>query len=219
MRSRVARLIHHRYFGSIVVGIIVIGLIAFASSVYVAGQLEQQDSFCGSCHTEPETTYLMRFSDASTSGNPVDLASFHHNQVYPPNSPNAMKVRCIDCHVGEGVFGRGIVLSLSAWDALRHFSGTADQPAYVIFTVQNEACLKCHLEQVSKNLDKPLKPFVIDNHYHYRLLLDSSPYERCVDCHVAHQPASEATQFQLRKDIIPVCQDCHQKEGHGPLKF
>jgi hypothetical protein len=203
-----------------VVGALVLfGLLGAIAALFIGTKLEEDNQFCGSCHTEPEVTYLSRFASALATSNADDLASYHHRQLYPRNSPSADYIRCIDCHVGEGILGRGIVLSLAAWDAVKYYSGTAHQPAQVVFTIQNEACLKCHEQEAKKNLEQPKQPFIIDNHYHYKLFEPGAPFEHCVDCHISHREGVEANQFQFRNAIIPVCEDCHRQEGKGPVKM
>ncbi len=202
----------------VLAGLLLLGVIAAAGGVSIVSANEQNDSFCGSCHTQPETTYLARF-DTALTGQADDLAAFHHRQLYPRNSPTAQHIRCIDCHVGEGVTGRTVVVSLAAWDALKYVTGTEQQPAKVVFTIQNEGCIKCHADQVKVNLDKPARPFIIDNHYHYLLFRAGAPSERCVDCHVSHRPGTEDSGYQFRAVIIPVCEDCHKQEGKGPVKM
>jgi hypothetical protein len=217
MRNRLGRL--RRFLDwRVFLGIFALGLIAILGGVSIVSANEQHDEFCISCHTEPESTYYMRFQGA-VSGPAADLAAFHHRQVYPRNSPEGHSIRCIDCHVGEGVVGRGIVVSLAAWDALKYVTGTARQPAVVVFSVQNEACLKCHEQQAKINLEKPKLPFIIDNHFHYKLFEQGAPFESCVACHVSHREGSQTNQYQFREVIIPVCEDCHRREGKGPIKM
>lgn len=202
----------------VLVGVILVGIAAAIGGLTVVNANEQNDEFCVSCHTEPESTYYARFQGAAP-GQSQDLSAYHHSQLYPRNSPGASNIRCIDCHVGEGLVGRGIVISLAAWDALKHVTGTATQPAKVVFTIQNEGCIKCHEQQVKVNLDKPAKPFQIDNHFHYKLFESGAPFESCVACHLAHREGSETNAFQFRDAIIPVCQDCHMQEKKGPIKM
>ncbi len=201
-----------------IAGLMVAGIIALAAGVTTVSINERNDQFCGTCHTQPETTYLARFQ-AALNGNADDLAAFHHRQLYPRNSPQAYHIRCIDCHVGEGLVGRGIVISLAAWDALKYVTGTARQPAQVVFTVQNEGCIKCHEQQVKQNLEKPAFPFEIENHFHYKLFEPGAPFESCVACHPSHREGTELNGFQFRSVIIPVCEDCHRREGKGPIKM
>ncbi len=202
----------------IILAVVVIGLLfAVGSLTFVSGQ-EQNNQFCGSCHTQPESTYLQRF-DAAQTAHAIDLASFHHKQLYPRNAPGAQNIKCIDCHVGEGLVGRGTVVTLAAWDAFKHYTGLQQQPAKIVFNVQNEACLKCHESQVKVGLATADQTFDIEHHFHYLLFTPGAPNESCVSCHVSHREGSETTAFQFRQVIIPVCQDCHQKEGKGPIKM
>ncbi len=198
--------------------VVLVGLVSMIAGISIVSAQEQNNQFCGMCHTQPESTYLMRFDQAMT-GPADDLAAFHHKQLYPRNTPGAQNIKCIDCHVGEGLVGRGIVVSLAAWDALKYITRTATQPAKVVFTVQNEACIKCHDSQVKVGLATAEQKFFIDTHFHYLLFTPGAPAEACVDCHVSHREGSEVTAFQFRQIIIPVCQDCHQKEGKGPTKM
>ena len=204
-------------WGSVLFAAVVGLLFAIGSYTFVSAQ-EQNNQFCGSCHTQPESTFLQRF-DAAQSARATDLASFHHKQLYPRDTPGAQNIRCIDCHVGEGLVGRGTVVTLAAWDALKHYTGLQQQPAKIVFTVQNEACLTCHDAQVKQGLATAEQQCDINNHFHYILFTPGAPSEPCVSCHVSHREGSETTAFQFRDIIIPVCQDCHQKEGKGPVKM
>ena len=183
------------FISAVLILIILLGGVGFVS------YQEQNDSFCGSCHTQPETEYLARNATADATQSAPDLASFHHRKK---------DVRCIDCHVGEGVLGRATVVTLAAWDAFKHYTGLQQQPAHIVFAVQNEACLKCHLQDVSKP--------GFENHYH-NLYYDpqlSPPPIQCVNCHVTHRLGDERTAFQFRDAILPRCEYCHQQVGKGP---
>ncbi|HEY6042361.1 MAG TPA: cytochrome c3 family protein [Anaerolineae bacterium] len=186
--------------------IIVLPVLAVASSAGIH-QIEQQDGFCISCHTQPETNYQARFDSALATNQATDLAAFHHKKL----NDDKVNVRCIDCHSGEGPAGRAIVVTLAAWDAAKHYTGTARQPAQVVFTLQNEACEKCHQDAVRKE--------GFENHFHNKLYEPGAAYERCVDCHVSHQQGTEANNFQFRGAIIATCQDCHRQEKKGPINM
>lgn len=191
------RFLRLKFFGiaAIVVALGLIGGVGFASSQ------EQDNNFCVSCHTQPETEYQARNVSADTTKNATDLASFHHRKK---------DVRCIDCHVGEGVLGRATVLSLAAWDAFKHYTGIAQQPAKIVFPVQNEACIKCHLQEVTKP--------GFENHEHNKYYDPqlAPPSLSCVNCHVSHRTGDERTAFQFRDAILPRCEYCHQQTGKGP---
>lgn len=193
-------------------------IVALAMGVASVTEAEKEDSFCASCHTEPEVTYVNRFAEALHLG-PTDLASYHHARAKSLLVPLQPTMRCVDCHQGEGLLGRGIVLSIAAYDALKHLTGTAQQPAKIVFNIQNEACLKCHMQETHKFADKPEKPFIIDNHYHYKYFQPNTPTLQCVACHPAHLRASSLNGFQIRRITIPVCEACHQFQGRGSVKM
>ncbi len=178
-----------------------LAMVALVSGVGFVSYKERDNAFCASCHTEPETTYYERFIAADQRQNATTLAAFHH---YRKN------IRCIDCHAGEGVLGRATVLSLAAWDTLKYLTHTAQQPAPIVFEVQNEACTKCHTADIRKP--------GFENHYHnlYFNPQVSPPYIACVHCHVSHRLGDERTAFQFRDAILPRCEYCHAQMGRGP---
>ncbi len=175
------------------------GLIAAIGGERYASHLEQDNNFCGSCHTQPETEYLARFAQAVAQSNAQDLAAFHHRKK---------ETKCIDCHTGEGIIGRAQVFSLATWDAIKYYTGIARQPAAIVVPVQNEACIKCHQDTMIKA--------GFDNHEHNKMLDPESPFLRCTDCHVSHRSGDERNAFQFRDAILPKCEFCHVQVGRGP---
>jgi nitrate/TMAO reductase-like tetraheme cytochrome c subunit len=111
-----------------------------------AATQEENNSFCASCHTQPESTFFQRFQ----AGTAVDLAS-SHMQLQTP-------VRCIDCHSGQGVTGRVSAMLVGAKNAAAWFSGTAVQPAPLTVAISDANCLKCH-SAVTGQTDQ-------NNHFH-----------------------------------------------------
>src|SRR5438105_569591 len=73
----------------------VVALVVMVGGTAYALHIEENDGFCASCHTEPETTYFQQ----SQTKPPVTLAAFHAQTA-------KMTARCIDCHSGGGAFGR-----------------------------------------------------------------------------------------------------------------
>jgi len=142
-----------------------VGLVGAVGGERYASHLEQDNNFCGSCHTQPETEYLTRYARAVAQNDAPDLASFHHRKK---------EIKCIDCHTGEGFIGRAQVFSLATWDAVKHYTGIQRQPATIVVPVQNEACIKCHADTLAK------KGF--DNHEHNKLSDPGMPFIRCADC-------------------------------------
>ena len=182
------------------IGVIVL-LVAVAGSVSFVSYQEQDNRFCISCHTQPETEYFNRYERAVATNFADDLASFHHRKK---------EVRCIDCHVGEGMGGRTTVVAMAGWNAFKHFTGLAQQPAIIIVPLQNQACAKCH--------DAELRKPGFENHFHnkYFDVKEITPFILCTDCHLSHRPGDERTEFQFRDAILPKCEYCHVQMGKGP---
>jgi hypothetical protein len=193
----------------VLIALLAILLISAGGFSFAATQ-ESHDAFCGSCHTQPESTYLER----STTAQPVDLASHHTIQ----------KTRCIDCHSGKGLFGRLQAELIGAKNALKWFTSTAIQPAPLTQPISDNNCLKCH-QQVTQSGYVPQNQNFAGNseaqngHWHLNLrrwqAVDANA-GRCVSCHGGHTTDGEATLFYLNQQhTISVCESCHQKLGGG----
>lgn len=164
---------------------------------FTMAHTEERDSFCASCHSQPETTYFER-SQAVTA---TDLASFHR----------AKSTRCIDCHSGPSVIGRISAMGLGATDLFAFITGTAQQPAPLKVPITDGNCLKCHAD-TAQTRD-------FNRHFHAFLskwqAIDKSA-ATCVDCHSAHTTDGLANiTFLQEQRTIAVCQRCHQAAGAG----
>ncbi len=183
-----------------VLGVVVIlAIVVTVGSFGYTATLEENDSFCISCHTQPESTYYQRAQDAQ----PVDLASFHATQP----------VHCIACHSGRGLPGRIGAELVGARNALMMVTGRATQPAVLITPIGDGSCLKCH-DQVTANRGR-------DNHFHAFLsrwqLVDRNA-GHCVSCHSGHVTDGASQDLFLnaaRTDSV--CNACHAvlREGGG----
>ena len=186
-------------------------LLAGGGFAFAATQ-ESNDPFCASCHTQPESTYLQR----STGAQPVDLASFHTGQ----------NTLCIDCHSGQGIFGRMSAELMGARNALLWYTGKAVQPAVLNFPIGDGNCLKCH-DQVTQPLFTPQEQITVPgaragrggeegraNHWHQflaRWQAASSTAGSCVSCHQGHATGATAQAgFMNSQTVQAVCDDCHQ---------
>jgi nitrate/TMAO reductase-like tetraheme cytochrome c subunit len=180
---------------------VIVGLGIVIGSVVGVSYQEQDNRFCASCHTQPETEYWGRYERAVATKFADDLASFHYRKK---------EVRCIDCHIGEGVDGRTQVVAMAGWNAFKHFTRLEQQPAKIILPLQNEACVKCH--------DAELHKAGFENHVHnkYFDVNENPPFIRCTDCHLMHRLGDERTRFQFRDAILPKCEYCHVQMGKGP---
>ena len=200
-------------FTWVLVGIVALGIILAAGGfTYAAGQ-EEHDPFCASCHTEPESTYVQRSTDAP----PVDLASYH----------TAQETRCIDCHSGPGIGGRMQAELLGARNAVKWYTHTAVQPALLVFPIQDANCLKCH-QEVTQEGYTPEQVVTITgegggeagpNHWHEQLARWQAVAPNaatCTSCHPAHSTDGTAqTGFQTAETTHTVCEGCHQVLGEG----
>jgi nitrate/TMAO reductase-like tetraheme cytochrome c subunit len=174
-----------------------VALLFTAGGFTFAATKETHDTFCASCHTQPESTFYQRSVDAQA----VDLASAH----------TAKNVRCIDCHSGVGVVGRITAELLGAHNALAFYTGTAVQPAILTRPVGDNSCLKCH-QDVTVRAD-------FNNHFHAFLsrwqAFDPNA-ATCVSCHGGHTTTADAqTRFVDQNTAQNVCEACHRATGRG----
>lgn len=174
-----------------------VGLVLAIGSGVEAAHFENRDSFCASCHSEPESTYV----DRSVAADPVDLASFHTTKA----------VRCIDCHSGRGLFGRISALTLGARDLTHYLTGHYTQPAPQTRPVSDAQCTKCH--------EDVLNAQGFNNHFHELLpkWQELSPdAATCVSCHESHITDGSADIAYLNEArTTQVCQACHAFAGQG----
>jgi hypothetical protein len=177
---------------------VTLSVLAFGS-VGVSLALENQDVFCASCHTEPEATYYLHF----TQPNPVTLAALHTQK----------KTDCIDCHSGSGILGRSKGLTQGAQDLMAFLSGTYRHPAVALNPLGDDSCLKCH-QDVSQR--RPGGSRATNGHYHLflpRWQAADPQAAYCVTCHTAHTYGLDGLQFMTQGRLAQVCDDCHNALG------
>jgi len=182
----------------IIVAVISLVVLLFGGAG-VSLALENQDSFCASCHTEPETRYYQQ----SLATDPKTLAAFHTEEGMDG-------VACIDCHSGGGTFGRVEGLVQGADDLIRYVSGNYSHPATTQNPLTDDSCLKCHdwvldPNQSGSNQSK-------NGHYHVYLpkwhAADRNA-ARCVSCHTAHTNGLVSLRFMSQGKVGQLCEDCH----------
>ena len=164
-----------------------------ATSVGVGVKEENNDAFCASCHTEPESTYVARAQTADNS----DLAAGHAHLKEA--------VRCIDCHSGAGIKGRANALTLGARDTVKYIGGNYPQPAQVNWPILDENCTKCHTNIYQSRQ--------FNNHFHALLprWQQSNPNiaASCVSCHSSHTQDSDLRGFLNKQRVTAQCNNCH----------
>lgn len=165
------------------------------SGVGIALALENNDAFCASCHTQPETTYVQRATQVRVS----DLASYHTQKA----------TRCIDCHSGAGMWGRAQGLQQGAHDLGNYLRGDFHSPAIITNPLSDESCVKCH----AKIYERPAGAGKAGtNHYHFYLpqwrQADANA-PRCLTCHAPHSTALESLKFMNQGKVGQLCESCH----------
>ena len=168
---------------------------------FVAAQ-EEQDSFCASCHTQPESTYYER----SIAAQLVDLATAHKHE----------EIRCIDCHSGVGLVGRIEAQMMGAQNALLWYTGAATQPAPLKYAIGDDHCVKCHADVTTEQFDlaERSKLFGPRGHYHAYLAqwkeTDPQAKANCTTCHSGHDLGADAkSTWLVPASAEPTCEACH----------
>ncbi len=172
--------------------VIALGLVVAGGGYAFASTQEENDSFCASCHTQPESTYYSR----SLAKPSVDLASDHEQK-------NAAK--CIDCHSGIGSSGRFSAIMMGARNAFHWFTKTAVQPAPLTVPIKDDNCLKCHQDVTGQT--------TVNNHFHGFLsrwqAVDPNAGS-CVSCHAGHPTDGDASAgFTNVARTESICNACH----------
>lgn len=203
----------------VLIAAVVVVVVLTASGFAYAASQETHDPFCGSCHTQPESTFLQQ----ATSAPAVNLASYHTTQ----------KTRCIDCHSGQGIVGRVLAEMMGARNAFKWYTGTAVQPAVRVFPIGDGNCLKCH-QPVTQRGFTPREQITLAgvsagrggeegraNHWHEQLArwqATSATAGTCINCHSGHITGSSAQNgFMAGQNVQGVCEACHQvlRRGEG----
>ncbi len=178
--------------------VIVLIMVAFGG-VGGALALENQDSFCASCHTEPEVTYYQQ----SLQGTPVTLAAFHTQK----------QTACIDCHSGGGILGRSKGLMQGFDDLVMYYSGNYRRPAVTTNPLDDDSCVKCHNDVFVRRRGFNRQS---DGHYHAFLprwqAVDGNA-AHCEACHPSHTQGSPSHQFLVQQTVVQTCDQCHAKLG------
>jgi nitrate/TMAO reductase-like tetraheme cytochrome c subunit len=195
----------------LLVAVAALAILVTSGGFAYAANKETHDSFCASCHTQPESTYVYRSTDAQAA----DLASYH----------TAHDTRCIDCHSGVGVVGRVQAELLGAHNALAWYTHTADQPAHLTVPIHDANCLKCHQDVTQRGYTPKQSVSVFGgrgeeefgNHWHQLLArwqASAADAGTCTSCHPGHSTEGTAeTGFEDAQTTRSVCNACHRAMG------
>ncbi len=187
--------------GHLVCGLRWLGVVGFllAASLYtVSIRLESNDSFCASCHVEPEVTYV---NQSLRSAPMVTLAAFHAGK----------NTRCIDCHSRKWLPGRLWAQWGGLQNLLAYRSGDYRSPSVTTRPVGDGGCSKCHRD-ITWVSERP-------GHYHspwlrQRWRLAGGLANTCEVCHPSHMAvATETGRFMDIERIETQCDACHDATG------
>ena len=201
----------------LVVGVVLVaGVLLTVGGLSFAAYQESHDPFCGSCHSQPETTFLQRSTTQA-----VDLASYHTTQ----------QTLCINCHSGPGTSGRLQAELMGARNAMLWFSGTAVQPAVLNYPISDQNCLKCHQNVIQKGFTAKEKitipggsssgrqRFGRANHWHEFLTRWQTADPKagtCVGCHSGHATTVNVKNgFLNDQTVLAACDACHRAIRKG----
>jgi hypothetical protein len=233
--------IRRRRWPLIIGGLFALLVLFSGVSFATATVLEDQDTFCISCHTIPETTYYNRAYIALDHPTQVvnDLATAHfHLSQTGTKTPFA----CIDCHRGDqSLFARVAAIALGAKDTLVYVVGHENTQIETMPSLtetdwlSNSACISCHAATLLDTSNG------LNNHFHTKLPQSaalrtssgtpaasgynakwSQPVDnvnlQCTNCHVAHKTvaAGSAKQFIDSQYEANACVSCHKIAHEGP---
>ncbi len=179
----------------VVIGFFILGVGIIGTSL----ALENQDSFCASCHTEPEVTYYQQSMQTA----PVTLAAFHTGK----------QTACIDCHSGGGVFGRAKGLMQGTDDLIMYYSGNYRRPAVTTNPLRDDSCVKCHEDVLGQRRSARRNS---DGHYHVflpRWQASDPNAAGCIACHASHTQGTAAQQYLQVNQVNQTCDQCHAAIG------
>jgi predicted CXXCH cytochrome family protein len=207
-------------------------IMALGYMVFAINRQESSDTFCVSCHTQPEQTYHRRSVEASAGAFAVDLASYHYQQIRGRGG----NIRCIDCHEGDHSAtdrfdkwimsaGHAIIWLQSAEDnriekiaitttqiitlptqsAGEAITKTMPPPVWRAASLSNDGCVSCHL--------KTLLLAGMSNHMHNMLPPAYATWKagaRLIVSPDVKDPQSMLNAGLVKLDTSITCNSCHR---------
>lgn len=130
LQIQIKELARNKFFRKFLFSIFFLFGIVIIVSTTFAEFVESNDSFCASCHVQPEKQYYLN----SLQMIPRDLASFHAKK----------DINCIDCHSKPWITGRLISQFHGFKNFLTYKSGDFQKFNKTTNPVGSQACTKCH---------------------------------------------------------------------------
>jgi hypothetical protein len=227
-----------RWRGPIVILLGILALLGIGSAAGVS-VAEEHDSFCATCHLNPERTYVNR---AEAVGQASDLAQEQGATGMElwrigrdaardlAGSHRARRLKCVACHRGDnGVGDRAVALALGARNTLFYLLGQYDLDHSGVANpdLVEASCLRCHLDKphlggVDAGKENPVTIDSFENHFHSDLF-DPQYVElatvSCLDCHPSHWEIPSIIPYFIDEEHVvwPACVQCHIDVQKGPV--
>jgi len=182
--------LRHRWLW-LLAGMPVLGVAMFWVGMVVTDHLEQDNTFCTSCHLHEEK--FRQFHPVQ--GQRLTLAAAH-------NIDGALNVKCIDCHIGATFTDKVIIKAIAARDTVAYLVGAFQEPDDLRHPLGNRTCLKCHTTGGRNPED--------DKAFHHATYHFNMPL-LCDQCHTVHPQANASTRFLRPQVVQPLCQECHAR--------
>lgn len=181
-------------------GVLLVGL-TVGLPLLSLGALEkkqQDDRFCVACHLHEEKFERSRTPAAQ------DLTGAHHYAKSP--------LRCIDCHGGADLPMQFRIRTVAGLDTVRFLVGHYREPEGMRLPLRDKECKQCHDPILRRTVEEEEAVEGRGDTYH-AINEHRTVKTPCVSCHTSHTKGEARFQFLDRKQILPICRDCHQELG------
>ena len=161
---------------------------------------ESDDSFCASCHVEPEKQFYLQ---SIKKGVPETLASYHAGK----------DTACIECHSGPWITGQAAAQISGLINLYAYYTGNYTIPGKTKRPVGDGGCTRCHSDFMWM-MERPA-------HYHSPQLRSKwsemgGPYNTCDACHPSHTMFEEHKNHRIyftEEMLKKRCDSCHKATG------
>ena len=215
-----------------------LGLLALGSAMGVS-VAEENDTFCATCHLNPERTYVERARSVSQAYDLASEGELSADDLWRTgrdaardlaSAHRAAALNCVACHRGDnGPTDRATALALGARNTLLYLTGQFDPDHHGVAKrdLVEASCLRCHVDQprlggVAAGEENPVLIQVFDNHFHAYLFdptYAGMTSVSCLDCHASHLEIPPIIPYFIDEErvVLPACVQCHIDVQKGPV--
>jgi hypothetical protein len=221
--------------------VVALALVVLLGLVSIAGVsvIEENDSFCATCHLQPERVYVARARAVAQAFGQAREQGLDGEQLWRASrdaasdlagSHRGAALNCVACHRGDNSLGdRARALALGAGNTLLYVTGRFDPEHSGLANpdLVTRSCLRCHVWQprlggVEEGMQNPVTVDAFENHFHFYLFEPEYAQETavgCLDCHPSHVEVPPIIPYFIDEEeaVIPACEQCHMEVGKGPV--